>query len=107
MEQLLINFEDFCKIVSEFQQFQVPAGERTKLWDTLAVKTSHILRCIAHPFSGRHRRHILQQQQATHQRPGSQFCFFFVMVMALLRALVILGTLSANSCHILVMNSIV
>ena len=70
MEQLFINFEDFCKIVSEFQQFQVPAGERTKLWDNLAVKTSHFLRCIVHPFSGRHRRHVLQQQQASHQRPG-------------------------------------
>lgn len=74
-DQLLISFEDFCKVVSEFQQTQQngETAERTKIWDSLAVKTSRFIRCIVHPFSGRHRRHILQQQQQQqHPRAGNR-----------------------------------
>ena len=74
-DQLLISFEDFCKVVSEFQQPHQngETAERTKIWDSLAVKTSRFIRCIVHPFSGRHRRHILQQQQQQqHPRAGNR-----------------------------------
>ena len=80
-DQLLISFEEFCKIVSEFQQSPqqqqqqqlngVPP-DRAKLWDSFAMKTSHFLRCITHPFSSRHRRHVLQQQQQPQQRPANR-----------------------------------
>jgi hypothetical protein len=59
VEQMLVTFEDFCKIVSEFQQTENGQGpERLKLWDNLTFKTSQILRCIAHPFSFRQRRQV-------------------------------------------------
>lgn len=41
-EDIEVSFDDFCKIVAEFQVEGSQAGERGKLWDNISLKTNKV-----------------------------------------------------------------
>lgn len=48
LDQIFINFDEFCSLVSEYKQ---KAGDQPKSWDNLVTKTMHFFNAVVSPLT--------------------------------------------------------